>query len=299
MTVYSAYGVGIRSEVSFDGYLPSGPESAPPRFQLVPGRLGLNPAQLAEPVGELVLHGRLARCSTDRPFVEGVEPSAWMIEVEGALRFFWRVGEGEICFEYTGVADEQRLVFWFLHIVLPFRLTLEQHAAFLHASAVVVDARAVLFVAPTGTGKSTLARCFVDRGHALLSDDKLALRHSGGQYRAAPSHGRLRHYRAHEDLGEPVAQVADSPSPVAAVFALSRNDGIMTSSAQALTGARAFQVFHRHTLYAFTLPAETALHQAARLASRIPAFSFQLPDDRKALSGVYDSICRLARKTAP
>ena len=45
----------------------------------------------------------------------------------------------------------------------------------LHASAVALDGRAVAFVGPKGWGKSTTAAALHRRGHALLTDDVLAL----------------------------------------------------------------------------------------------------------------------------
>lgn len=45
----------------------------------------------------------------------------------------------------------------------------------LHASAVVIDGRAVAFSADSGHGKSTLAAAMHARGHALLTDDVCAL----------------------------------------------------------------------------------------------------------------------------
>ena len=41
----------------------------------------------------------------------------------------------------------------------------------LHASAVVVDDRAIMFCAPSGFGKSTTALAFASQGHAVLADD--------------------------------------------------------------------------------------------------------------------------------
>lgn len=45
----------------------------------------------------------------------------------------------------------------------------------LHASAVLVDGGAVAFLAPPGTGKSTMASCFLRQGATLLTDDVLPL----------------------------------------------------------------------------------------------------------------------------
>ena len=45
----------------------------------------------------------------------------------------------------------------------------------LHASAVIIENHAVAFVGDEGAGKSTTAAAFARRGHAVLSDDIVAL----------------------------------------------------------------------------------------------------------------------------
>src|SRR6185436_12200791 len=46
----------------------------------------------------------------------------------------------------------------------------------LHASAVLIDGELVAFLAPSGTGKSSLAAAFVTDGAVLFADDLLAVR---------------------------------------------------------------------------------------------------------------------------
>jgi len=50
-------------------------------------------------------------------------------------------------------------------------LRLRRDAIFFHASSVAIGDKGVLFVGPTGHGKSTTALALAARGHALLGDD--------------------------------------------------------------------------------------------------------------------------------
>jgi hypothetical protein len=61
----------------------------------------------------------------------------------------------------------------------------------LHASAVVVQDHAVLFLGAGGAGKSSIATAFAILGYPVLSDDIVVMSDSGGSVLAHPSHPRL------------------------------------------------------------------------------------------------------------
>lgn len=62
----------------------------------------------------------------------------------------------------------------------------------LHASAVAVDDRAVAFVGPPGAGKSTTAAACAKVGHAVVSDDILAIEERDGVFHVLPAHPQVR-----------------------------------------------------------------------------------------------------------
>lgn len=62
----------------------------------------------------------------------------------------------------------------------------------LHASAVVMNGEAVLFCAPSGYGKSTLATYCALKGHPIITDDISPLRVKDGRVFVLPGYPRLR-----------------------------------------------------------------------------------------------------------
>ncbi len=55
-----------------------------------------------------------------------------------------------------------------------------------HATTVAIDGRAVLLTGPSGAGKSDLALRLLDRGFALVSDDRTIVRREGDRLLASP-----------------------------------------------------------------------------------------------------------------
>jgi hypothetical protein len=62
----------------------------------------------------------------------------------------------------------------------------------LHASAVAAGDGVWAFVGPGGSGKSTLAAALAQAGHAVVTEDLLALRPRGGEWIAAPAYKGIR-----------------------------------------------------------------------------------------------------------
>ncbi len=61
----------------------------------------------------------------------------------------------------------------------------------LHASAVGIEERAIVFVGPEGAGKSTTAAAFARQGFAVLSDDIVALAEREHQFCVLPAYARI------------------------------------------------------------------------------------------------------------
>lgn len=94
--------------------------------------------------------------------------------------------------------------------VLPRYLAQAGHLL-LHASALNIHGRTVLFLGKSGWGKSTLAALFQQSGHTLYSDDCVMLKPERNQWLALATYPSLRLY---EDSIERIVGKSLSASPV-------------------------------------------------------------------------------------
>jgi hypothetical protein len=77
----------------------------------------------------------------------------------------------------------------------------------LHASAIVLDGRAVALAGPMGSGKSTTAAAFARRGAAVLTDDLVALATRGEEFLVQPGPRLIRLW---PDVSEAVSGSPDA-----------------------------------------------------------------------------------------
>lgn len=176
----------------------------------------------------------------------------------------------------------------------------------LHASAVVVDGKAVAFIAPPGSGKSTLAAGFVARGASLLTDDVLPLARAGDDIVGLPSLPMMKvwHDTAHHTLDLDVVpemkggvavekslvtdraqlRFAEDPAPLRAIYVVDRFDPAARGTTEVTTerlGARAAiaallgQTYRADILTAAEMA--TSLPLYARLAACAPVRRLSYP----------------------
>jgi hypothetical protein len=88
--------------------------------------------------------------------------------------------------------------------VLPLVATL-QHLELMHSSAVAVDGRAYAFLAPAGTGKSSVATHLIAQGATFFTDDALAIDLTSDTLVAHPG-ARFANLQPHEMASLPAQQ---------------------------------------------------------------------------------------------
>jgi hypothetical protein len=135
----------------------------------------------------------LSPCSDDRGVpllaIRVVGPSFLLSYAEGAT-FLVNDSGAAIDAWWEPPLTDADVADYLLGSVLAFAVRLRGTVP-LHASAVVIDERAVLFAGAPGAGKSSTAAAFAQLGYPVLSDDIVVIAHQDGVLMAHPSHGHL------------------------------------------------------------------------------------------------------------
>lgn len=170
----------------------------------------------------------------------------------------------------------------------------------LHASAVEVDGRGIVFCGPSWRGKSTLARALGEAGCRLLGEDGIAIELGGNGPTAHPGARGVRVRRPGGDGRDRTELLPDpgtgepGPCPVAAVVLLGERGGAF--SAEELAAARALALLTPNLVHSGGRTSiATAFQRLATLLGLVPALSISLADDLAALPEAVEGVLDAAR----
>lgn len=227
---------------------------------------------------------------TDREFKMPEPDQIWVFNVENVISFIWKTDEKQIRYRYHELATEDIFQFWLYHVVLPIYFSISQTYRFLHAGAVEIEGKPVLFMAPSHGGKSTLTDYFLSRGHPLITDDKMATFERDGNYYAVPSHPYHRPFRTVEVLGHLCKNPATQIHPIHAIYILAKDEPDAECSIRLLKGVEKFSRLHEGGEMNFSFFTPQYVSYLAALANKVPVFSVTVPHDLERLEEVYQII---------
>lgn len=183
--------------------------------------------------------------------------------------------------------------------ILP-RLIAHQGQLVLHAGALQTPAGAILFVGPSGRGKSTLVASFQGDATRVLGDDAVILTRRHGAIECEATYPSLRLYP--DSLGavfdappvtvsvaqyttkrsvQGLSRLMNERSPVAAIFVLDKPGGDQVS-VRRMRISDACMAFVEQSFSlnpTDTRCAQQRLHRASEAASTIPTFMLSFPRD--------------------
>ena len=237
-------------------------------------------------------HGRDVFFYSDREFDGSEVGQPWCYEVKDVVRFYWRGGEETIYYELDEKGDANLLSFWFIHLLLPLYLSLEEKYEFLHAGAVEVEGKPILFIAPSMGGKSTMTDYFIKQGHTLVSDDKVPTFIEDGKFMAVGSFPYHRPYRKFEELGYHVENFMSDFKPIHAFYVLEGMEGDAEIIIEEIKGFKKFDRLLPNYLFLFSYLKTKRLKYLSQMLNSIRVFHVQVPWDIERLGEVHDAICR-------
>ena len=191
----------------------------------------------------------------------------------------------------------------------------------LHASGVAFDRHAIGFLSTNTGGKSALAASFVQAGHALLTDDILAIESVGRAVFARPSYPQMRmwpelarHFLGSDDDLENVHPMldkrrvpirpggfgtfCDSAQPLACLYVPERR-AASDIRIRELAFGEAFFTLNRYSFLVGVLPVggteQDRLAALGHVASAVPVRSVAYPSGLERLPDVVEAISEDAR----
>ncbi|MDP3302318.1 MAG: hypothetical protein Q8S36_10175 [Sulfuricurvum sp.] len=228
--------------------------------------------------------------ATDREFTVPSDNQRWIFTVENVISFAWETQSGKISYRFLAEATEDIFRFWLYHIVLPIYFSIGQVYKFLHTGAVEIADKSVLFMAPSHGGKSTLTDYFLQRGHPLITDDKMATFEKEGEYYAVPSHPYHRPFRTVEVLGHLCENPATQIRPIHAIYILEKSEPEAQIVIRRLKGIEKFSRLHEGGEMNFSFFTPQYVTYLAGLANRVNVYEITVPHDMERLEEVYQTI---------
>jgi hypothetical protein len=288
---FVAYGVEVHSPIMLPLDIPLGGVSDQVlNLQLVGPSNQKNIFSYQTPAA--IIHGRQIQLSSNIDFSSSrtLNERHWKINIAGLCSFFWVNSSNTMIVEYENELDLEKFSFWLLHTIIPIYLVLKQSAIMLHAAAVEFDKKAILFIAPSFGGKSTLADFFIRQEHFLFSDDKIRLEYRDQGYFAFPSYSYMRAYREFETLGRITNKFSNRPLPIGNIYFLNHIEPGGDCSIEQILGLQKFEILNNAYLYEPVSISKIEMQYLMGLVRKCAVYQVNIPRDITRLSEVYQMI---------
>ena len=145
-------------------------------------------------------------------------------------------------------------------------------------------------MAPSHGGKSTLTDYFLQKGDALITDDKMATFEKDGVYYAVPSHPYHRPFRLEEVLGHLSETPATEVRPIHAIYILAKSEPDADIVIRRLKGIEKFSRLHEGGEMNFSFFTRDYVTYLSGLANKVDVFEIAVPHDLERLEEVYQAI---------
>lgn len=210
--------------------------------------------------------------------------------IEDVITFLVRLNTNKIYFKYHKYGNQELLKYWLFHTFLPILFTLENKYYFIHAGAVEIDGKPILFIANSFGGKSTLTDFFIQKNHTMISDDKVATYIQNDLVYSVPSYSYHRPYRKVEDLGIYVENFAKKNKPISKIYNLIKSDKNEKITINEIIGIKKFTALRYATDIDLQVNKESRFNMLSKIANNIKVYDISIPWDLDRLEDVYQTI---------
>jgi len=226
----------------------------------------------------------------DREISLCIKLDSFVFEVKDVLLFECIGKSHEVFYEMQEHGSSKLLDYWLTHTLLPIFFTITNEYYFLHAGAVRVSNKTILFMADSMGGKSTTTDYFIQKGHTLVSDDKVGTFEEDGIFKLVSSYPYHRPYRKFEDLGFKVDNFEENVTDLDIIYMLDVNEDYDKVTIIELKGLEKVGLLIRGTDIRLPILQKERFAYITRLANATPVFRIQIPKDLERLSEVYTKI---------
>jgi len=238
------------------------------------------------------MQGRKIILSSNISFDQNECCSLFAIHISNVVTFSWK-SKSKIIMVYLHPTTNQDLFkYYVLHTFSLFYFTVEEKYQFLHAGSVEIENNAILFVADSYGGKSTLTDYFIKQGHMLISDDKVVVKDMNGKFYAIPSFPYHRPYRKIEDLGIHVKNYSNKCKSIQVIYELSKSSSDDPIEIIELVGIEKFVALRYASELNLPHLKDKRFEYLMKIAEKTPVYRINIPWDLKLLPNVYDKIIK-------
>jgi hypothetical protein len=214
----------------------------------------------------------------------------FLFVVADCVAFYCSIESFEIRYSKKKNYSDAVMEYWLVHIVVPLFFTIENRYYFFHAGAVTLKSKVVFFIGDSYAGKSTLTNFFLQKGHTLVSDDKVATYKKDGKFYANSSHNRHRPYRAIEDLGIVCENFKAKSYEIETLFWLVPVGATEAVSIRTLKGVEKFEKLRYATEMDIACNLKERFAYLSEFSSSIVVNELKVPNNLERLDEVYKKI---------
>jgi hypothetical protein len=235
--------------------------------------------------------GREVRYASMLPFRENIRKKMpWAMHIKDVATLMWIPKEQKIGYSIEKAFTPERLRFWVYHTFLPLLFEMQQQYHIIHAGGVELSDKALLFIAPSFGGKSTLTASLHQDGYRLLGDDTIALKATGKGVNAIASYPFYRPYREPETLGYQTQLYVTKTLDDISLCILKKVPADALCTIEPIHGVMRFKALHLSAFVPIPFLKKQMFQTQQLLLQHIPVYEITVPWDKTRLNEVKTKL---------